>query len=122
MGSPCLQWWSWENAARVLRKDGACPHSVRMRRPPYLGPGRRADYPQGSHRKEPMSAIPIVMAWSGGKDSAVALYRLQQDPRYEVRGLLTTVTEGYDRISMHGVRNTLLDAQAEALGLPVYRV
>ena len=69
-----------------------------------------------------MERIPIVMAWSGGKDSALALYRLQQDGRYEVRGLLTTVTEGYDRISMHGVRDALLEAQAQALGLPLYRV
>lgn len=69
-----------------------------------------------------MHPIPLVMAWSGGKDSAMALYRLQQDVRYEVRGLLTTVTEGYDRISMHGVRDALLQAQADALGLPLYRV
>lgn len=63
-----------------------------------------------------------VMAWSGGKDSAVALYRLQQDGRYEVTGLLTTLTEGYDRISMHGVRRELLEAQADALGLKLYPV
>ncbi len=63
-----------------------------------------------------------VMAWSGGKDSAYALWRLQQDKRYEVTGLLTTLTEGFDRISMHGVRRELLAAQAEALGLPVREV
>lgn len=62
------------------------------------------------------------MAWGGGKDSAVALCRLQRDPRFEVVGLLTTLTAGYDRISMHGVRQVLLDAQAEALGLKVYPV
>lgn len=62
------------------------------------------------------------MAWSGGKDSAVALHRLQQDGRYEVAGLLTTLTEGYNRISMHGVREELLRAQAEALGLKLYPV
>lgn len=65
---------------------------------------------------------PVVMAWSGGKDSAFALRRLQQDARYRVIGLLTTLTEGYDRISMHGVRRDLLEAQAEALGLRVYPV
>jgi uncharacterized protein (TIGR00290 family) len=69
-----------------------------------------------------MTPISLVMAWSGGKDSAVALHRLQRDPRYDVRGLLTTVTEGFDRISMHGVRDALLEAQAQALGLPLYRV
>ncbi len=63
-----------------------------------------------------------MMAWSGGKDSACALWRLQQDERYEVAGLLTTLTEGFDRISMHGVRHELLAAQAEALDLPVYEV
>lgn len=62
------------------------------------------------------------MAWSGGKDSAVALYRLQQDDRYDVIGLLTTLTEGYNRISMHGVRQELLRAQADALGLKLYPV
>jgi uncharacterized protein (TIGR00290 family) len=63
-----------------------------------------------------------VMSWSCGKDSATALWRLQQDPDYEVAGLLTTITEGYDRVSMSGVRHELLQAQAEALGLPVREV
>ena len=63
-----------------------------------------------------------VMAWSGGKDSAVALWRLMEDPAFQVTGLLTTVTEGYDRISMHGVRVSLLEAQAEALQLELHKV
>jgi uncharacterized protein (TIGR00290 family) len=63
-----------------------------------------------------------VMAWSGGKDSACALWRLQQDSRHEVAGLLTTLTEGYDRISMAGIRRELLHLQAQALGLPVREV
>lgn len=63
-----------------------------------------------------------VMAWSGGKDSAVALWRLQQDPKFQVVGLLTTLTAGYDRVSMSGVRESLLGAQAEALGLKAHRV
>lgn len=62
------------------------------------------------------------MAWSGGKDSAMALYRLQQDDRYEVKGLLTTLSRRFDRISIHGVRRLLLEAQAESLGLKVFRV
>jgi len=66
--------------------------------------------------------VKTVMAWSGGKDSACALWRLQRDERYEVTGLLTTLTEGFDRISMHGVRRELLGAQARALDLPVYEV
>jgi uncharacterized protein (TIGR00290 family) len=62
------------------------------------------------------------MAFSGGKDSTYALWRLMRDDRYEVAGLLTTLTEGYDRISMQGVRRSLLNAQAEVLGLPLYPV
>lgn len=62
------------------------------------------------------------MCWSCGKDSAVALHRLQADPAYEVAGLLTTLTEGYERVSMSGVRRQLLHAQAAALGLPVHEV
>ena len=65
---------------------------------------------------------PVVLSWSGGKDSALALARLRDDPTIEVVGLLTTVTAEYDRISIHGVRRALLEAQAEALGLPVQEV
>ena len=59
------------------------------------------------------------MAWSGGKDSAMALAALLADPRYEVVALLTTVTREYDRVSVHGVRRSLLRAQAAALALPL---
>ena len=52
-----------------------------------------------------MSRPKLVLCWSGGKDSALALHRLKQEGRYEVTGLLTTVTRGFDRISMHGVRD-----------------
>ena len=64
----------------------------------------------------------VVLSWSGGKDSALALAALADDPAVEVVGLLTSVTRGYDRISIHGVRRALLDAQATALGLPVYEI
>lgn len=59
------------------------------------------------------------MCWSGGKDSALALQALLSSPDYEVRGLFTTITEGYNRISMHGVRRELLEYQAESIGLPL---
>ena len=59
----------------------------------------------------------VLLAWSGGKDSAMALYELRKASGIEIVGLLTTVTEGYDRISMHGVRRALLERQAESLGL-----
>jgi uncharacterized protein (TIGR00290 family) len=58
----------------------------------------------------------VIVAWSGGKDAAQALYELQHEGKVEIASLLTTVTEGYDRISMHGVRRTLLSEQAKALG------
>ena len=61
---------------------------------------------------------PIVLSWSGGKDSMLALHRLRElGTPPEV--LLTTLTEGYDRISMHGVRSALLAAQARAVGVPL---
>jgi uncharacterized protein (TIGR00290 family) len=65
---------------------------------------------------------PILFCWSGGKDSAMALHALLQQPRFKVASLLTTVTEGYDRISMHGVRRELLLRQAESIGLPLHEV
>lgn len=64
----------------------------------------------------------ILFSWSAGKDSAMALYKLQKVGGYVISALLTTVTEGYDRISMHGVRRALLEQQAESLGLPLEKV
>ncbi len=63
----------------------------------------------------------ILLSWSGGKDSCMALHEIQKSNGYEIV-LLTTVTEGYDRISMHGVRRTLLERQAESLGLHLVKV
>ena len=65
---------------------------------------------------------PVLVAWSGGKDSALALREIVGDARYRVAALLTTVTAEYDRISMHGVRRSLLHRQAESLGLPLEEV
>jgi uncharacterized protein (TIGR00290 family) len=62
---------------------------------------------------------PVLLAWSSGKDSAWALHTLRQDPALHVAGLLTTVTAAFDRVAMHAVRRTLLEAQAEAAGLPL---
>lgn len=69
-----------------------------------------------------MRATRAVVAWSCGKDSAAALWRLQADPAYEVVGLLTTITRDYGRVSMSGVREELLAAQAASLGLRRYTV
>jgi uncharacterized protein (TIGR00290 family) len=64
---------------------------------------------------------PILFCWSGGKDSAMALHALLQD-NVRIAALLTTVTETYDRISMHGVRLELLVQQAQSIGLPLHEV
>lgn len=69
-----------------------------------------------------MRSIPTVLSWSGGKDSALALHELLMDPTIELRGLLTTVTDGYDRVSMHGVRTSLVAAQAATLEVPLWTV
>jgi uncharacterized protein (TIGR00290 family) len=62
------------------------------------------------------------MSWSGGKDSALALCQAQTAGEVDVVGLLTTVNAKFDRVAMHGVRRSLLEAQAEALGLPLHVV
>jgi len=74
---------------------------------------RRDRYPAG------MGRTPIVLSWSGGKDAAWTLHALRQRDDVEVVALLTTVTEGYERIAMQGIRVALLHAQACAAGLPV---
>jgi uncharacterized protein (TIGR00290 family) len=65
---------------------------------------------------------PILFCWSGGKDSAMALHTLLQRNDVRVTSLLTTVTDEYDRISMHGVRRELLVGQANSIGLPLHEV
>jgi uncharacterized protein (TIGR00290 family) len=64
----------------------------------------------------------VVLSWSGGKDSSLALAALRADERYEVVGLLTSITTRYDRVSIHGVRRELVEAQAAAAGLPLFEV
>ncbi len=68
------------------------------------------------------SPEPILFCWSGGKDSAMALHALLQQKHFRIASLLTTVTENYDRIAMHGVRRELLQRQAESLRLPLHEV
>ena len=64
----------------------------------------------------------VLVSWSSGKDCALALYEIQKSQKYEISGLLTTVTEDYDRVSMHGVRRILIERQAKNLGLPLKKV
>jgi uncharacterized protein (TIGR00290 family) len=64
----------------------------------------------------------VLLSWSSGKDSAWSLQVLRQDSRLEVVGLLTTLNEAFDRVAMHAVRRELLEAQAEAAGLPLQAI
>lgn len=64
----------------------------------------------------------IVFNWSGGKDSALALYKTLQTKEYNVLCLLTSISQQYQRISMHGVRTELLDIQAKSIGLPLVKM
>src|SRR5687768_6342677 len=60
--------------------------------------------------------------WSGGKDSALALYHAQKDKHHSIERLLTNINGMHRRISMHGVREELLELQAQAIGLPLQKV
>jgi uncharacterized protein (TIGR00290 family) len=83
-------------------------------------PGRSQRFAQRAALAErPTGAF--ALSWSGGKDSALALWTLRRQ-HLEPEALLTTITETYDRISMHGVRRELLARQAEALGVPLVEV
>ncbi len=64
----------------------------------------------------------VLLSWSSGKDAAWALHTLQASGEVEVAGLLTTLNAAFDRVAMHAVRRTLLEAQAEAAGLPLLQV
>lgn len=66
--------------------------------------------------------IPAVFNWSGGKDSMLALDQVLKEGKYDVRYLLTTVNDAYNRVSMHGVREALLIQQAKNIGIPLYQL
>jgi uncharacterized protein (TIGR00290 family) len=66
--------------------------------------------------------IPVMMAWSGGKDSAYALFQMMKDDRYEVTTLLSTINGNNNRLSMHGVREDLIEMQAAGIGIPLIKV
>jgi uncharacterized protein (TIGR00290 family) len=67
-------------------------------------------------------AVKAFVSWSSGKDSAFALTEARRSGIAEIVGVLTTVNEAYDRVTMHGVRNSLLDRQTAALGLPCLKI
>jgi diphthamide synthase (EF-2-diphthine--ammonia ligase) len=64
----------------------------------------------------------VLLSWSSGKDSAWALHVLRQQPNLDVVGLQTTINEAFHRVAMHAVRRELVEAQAEAAGLPLVPV
>ena len=64
----------------------------------------------------------ILLSWSSGKDSAWALHVLNQQHPGAVRALLTTINEAFDRVAMHGVHDAILQSQADAVGLPLWRL
>ena len=66
-----------------------------------------------------MNKIPVVFCWSGGKDSALALYKIMQSTDYQVAYLLTTVNKEFSRISMHGIHEDVLRYQTECIGIPL---
>ena len=63
-----------------------------------------------------------MLSWSSGKDSAWALQLLRRDPEVELAGVFTTVNREFDRVAMHAVRRSLLEAQAASVGLPLHTV
>jgi len=69
-----------------------------------------------------MNKIPVILSWSGGKDSSYTLHQLLSDGRYEVKYLLSTINGVYKRLSMHGVREELIEAQARSIGIPLLKV
>jgi uncharacterized protein (TIGR00290 family) len=64
----------------------------------------------------------VVLSWSSGKDSAWTLYQLQQSEDIEIIGLLTTINSEFNRVAMHAVREELLEVQADAADLPLFKV
>lgn len=63
-----------------------------------------------------------VLFWSGGKDASKALYQVQQEGNYDVVGLVTTMNTAYRRVSMHGVREEMIERQAKSIGIPLLKM
>ncbi|MEM1575229.1 MAG: hypothetical protein QXF09_01525 [Nitrososphaerota archaeon] len=60
----------------------------------------------------------VIISWSRGKDSVFSLYKIMNENELECVGLLTTFTKEYDRVTMHGVRRSLIEKQASLLNMP----
>jgi uncharacterized protein (TIGR00290 family) len=63
-----------------------------------------------------------IFCWSGGKDSALALHKILEEKEFEIKYLLTTVNENFKRVSMHGVREELMEQQAQSIGIPLLKM
>src|SRR5437764_12629374 len=114
MTAECTAFWHAESSTdRAASRWLACPAA----RPRSRSGGWSRGFTYPSRMRHP-----ILLSWSGGNDGAFALHTLRSAPDFEPVGLLTSITEGYDRISIHGVRRELLERQAEAIGLPLRQV
>ncbi|MBI2676031.1 MAG: diphthine--ammonia ligase [Candidatus Aenigmarchaeota archaeon] len=69
-----------------------------------------------------MTKPKAIFNWSGGKDSSLALHKILQNGEYEIPYLVTSISEKYNRISMHGVRAELLEQQAHSIGIPLHKL
>lgn len=69
-----------------------------------------------------MNKTKAIFNWSGGKDSALALYHILKEEKFDIEALMTTINAKYNRISMHGVRKELLFAQGESIGIPIKEI
>ncbi|ARI78457.1 Dph6-related ATP pyrophosphatase [Halobacillus mangrovi] len=65
---------------------------------------------------------PVIVSWSGGKDSALALYEVMNDERFEVKGLFSTFSKQSSRLPIHEVKRSLIKKQANFIGLPLYEI
>src|SRR6266480_2136989 len=99
-------------------------HGDDRQRDEFIIAGRQSACRHGvlPHESRATMKAKVIFCWSGGKDSALALNRILRDERYEVVSLLTTCNEHFQRVSMHGVRLELLEAQARAIGLPLEKI
>jgi uncharacterized protein (TIGR00290 family) len=64
----------------------------------------------------------VVFFWSGGKDSSICLHKVLQNNAYEVAALITTINKNFGRVSMHGVREELIEEQAKSIGIPLHKM
>ena len=123
--------WLWnpgENSVTLIlfaqgaRNSGGCgerPGKISLPLAARSHSGERQIVADHSNSPEHPEQVPVLMAWSGGKDSALCLSRLMGEKRWKVVALLTTITLPYKRVTMHGVREELVFSQALSLGIPV---